>query len=734
MREGERGLDAQQQQAVDTLDGPLLVVAGPGSGKTRVLTHRAGRLAERDGDPSRQLVVTFTNKAAGELRERLQAIVQRELEGMWVCTFHAACARVLRIDGHHVGTPERFTVAGADDARAVAKQTVAARSADGSADRELVQRLLRVVSRAKNRLQDVDALHTATDPGERDLAWLAGDYQRRLRDSGLLDFDDLLFEAVRLLEEHPAVRERWQRRFTHVSVDEFQDTNHAQYRLLQLLAGEHRNLMAVGDLDQSIYAWRSADPTLMASFTRDWPDARVVVLDRNYRSTSQIVTAARMVIGENPAAWRPGLVADRGEGDAVRVLVCADEEDEARSVADHVVECDHHEDDHAVLFRTNAQSNLVERGLAAVGVPCRVVGTQRFYERAEVADAVAWLRAAVSDHDDPAFARAVASPRSGVGPKTVDAVRGRSERDRTGVVVAARDLAGEGGRGGKALRRWLDALDRVRAATSPSAALEVVYDEVGLYRWYRERRDERAAEREENLDELRRDVASLERDGARTLEEVLEVLALRGSADEDDERGVTLATVHAAKGREFACVHVVGVEDGLFPHTLSGGDGGEEEERRLLFVAMTRARDRLTLTRAARRWARGGREPRAASPFLTPVVRAEEVQSQRSASLRTPPSPRPQPTLVPSPPAPSAPTARGGAGPRVKAEDLHADAVVDHDVHGRGVVVRVDGDRAVVRFRDRERVMGLRFAPMRLVGDGGEALGSEPAAQRRGEP
>jgi len=607
-------LNPPQQAAVTHDQGPLLILAGAGSGKTRVLTHRlAWLVATGRAQATEILAITFTNRAAREMRERVEHLLGRSTQGLWVMTFHSACARLLRIDGVRIGYSSGFSIFDQDDSKRLIRRTL---DDLGHDPKKVVPSAVQSeISRAKNLLlSPAEYSDTTGSWWEETVAEVYRSYERSLQQQNAMDFDDLLVRTVRLLDEHEDVRERWGRRFKHVMVDEYQDTNHAQYRLLQLLSGGHRNLAVVGDDDQSIYSFRSADIRNILDFEKDYPDAVVVKLEQNYRSTQTILSAANAVISNNAERKEKTLWTDSGEGDLIRIVDLEDEHAEARFVAgqiDRLIDEGASRDEIAVFSRTNATSRVMQDRLTREGIPFQVVGGTKFYERAEIRDAVAYLQILSNPADQAAFARVVNSPRRGIGPTTVSRVLAWSNSSGIPVLEAASSpdtVPGLGTAAVKALSRFaelLRSLQDTKAGGSPVGALvDEVVNRSGMLEALEAERTVEAEGRMENLRELievGREHERNEEDSS--LEAFLSQVSLVADADEREDGGglVTLMTLHNAKGLEFPIVFVIGCEEGLFPHSRSVEEGNVEEERRLAYVAITRAERELWLTWAQRR-------------------------------------------------------------------------------------------------------------------------------------
>jgi DNA helicase-2/ATP-dependent DNA helicase PcrA len=622
------GLNEPQREAVIYDEGPLLVLAGAGSGKTRVLTHRIAYAVETDrAAPGEILAITFTNKAAKEMGERVEMLVGRRSRAMWLMTFHSACARMLRAEGPRLGYTRGFTIYDEADSVRLVKHCIEALDVDPK--RFTPRAIKRQISDAKNVLKDAAAYReTVGSFFEQTAADVYELYEKRIHAANAMDFDDLLVRCVDLLQLFPEVRERYQQSFRHVLVDEYQDTNRAQYRWLQLLSSEHRQLCVVGDDDQSIYAFRGADIRNILDFEDDFPDARVIKLEQNYRSTQNILSAANAVVSNNRARKHKALWTDAGEGDPVRVAELEDEHAEARYVTDLIerhVEQGGSRSEIAVFYRTNAQSRVLEDMLVRYNVSYQVIGGTRFYERAEVKDAIAYLTLLTNPQDVVAFERVVNSPRRGIGNTTQARIVGHANTTGEAVweiALTPEEIPGLGAAPIKAVGRFMSTMERLKewmGTASVGDLLQQVLDETGYLEALRAERTIEAEGRIENLEEL----VSVAREYDATaeepqVEEFLQQIALFSEQDNlsDEEGIVTLMTLHNAKGLEFPVVFMIGCEDGVFPHMRAIESGDLEEERRLCYVGITRARKQLSMTFARTRSLYGGREWNMPSRFL----------------------------------------------------------------------------------------------------------------------
>ena len=627
------GLNDPQREAVTHGEGPLLILAGAGSGKTRVLTHRIAYLVATDAaKPNEILAITFTNKAAGEMRDRAELLVGRRVRAMWVMTFHAACARMLRAHADRLGYTRQFTIYDQADSRRLVKRCIDELGVDPK--RFTPAAVQNQISDAKNKLRDADAYGQMVGSFfEQTVADVFRSYERELHRMNAMDFDDLLVRAVNVLELFPEVRERYVEGFRYVLVDEYQDTNHAQYRWLQLLAGEHRNLMVVGDPDQSIYSFRGAEIRNILEFQDDFPDATVVRLEQNYRSTQTILDAANALITNNRGRMPKSLWTDVGQGDPVKIRELEDEHAEARFLTGEIqrlVDEGVARAEIAVFYRTNAQSRVLQDTLVRAEIAYQVIGGTKFYERAEIKDAIAYLIVLVNPQDVGAFTRIVNSPRRGIGTTSMSRLLAFANTMGTSIWDVASEpeqVPDLGPAAVKAMRRFMGTMHVLRErseADGPVAELlQELLRETGYLEALEAERTIEAQGRVENLQELVNVAAeydATDRAGSEepALGEFLQQIALIADADErdDDEGLVTLMTLHNAKGLEYPIVFMIGCEEGVFPHSRALDEGGLEEERRLSYVGITRAQRDLYMTYARTRNVFGARSFGAPSRFI----------------------------------------------------------------------------------------------------------------------
>ncbi len=704
------GLNPTQAAAVTHPRGPLLIVAGAGSGKTRVLTHRiAWLIADQEISPFEILAITFTNKAADEMRQRVAQLVGPVAERMWVSTFHAACVRMLRRDGKRLGYQSSFTIY--DQADAVRLTGYVIRDLNLDAKRFPPRQVHALISAAKNELIDFETYaSTARTVMERRVADVYREYQARLLAANAMDFDDLLLVTVNLFQACPDVLEHYRRRFQHVLVDEYQDTNRAQNELVLLLAGEHHNVSVVGDSDQSIYAFRGADIRNILQFEETFPETTVVVLEQNYRSTQTILDAANSVIANNVMRKPKALWTEQIGGELVVRYHAEDEHDEGAWLAAEVRRLhrtlrpgDHGPygwGDMAVFYRTNAQSRAIEEELVRRDIPYKVVGGTRFYDRREVKDLLAYLRAVANPADEVSVKRIVNVPKRGVGETSVGRVERWARAHDMGFAEAL-EHAEDAGVSGKALagiRQVQTLLTELRSDSgAPATLLETILDRTGYLAEIRAENPVEAAGREENVEELIGAAREVE-----SLDEFLEQVSLVADADEvdGDASRVTLMTLHTAKGLEYPVVFLVGMEDGVFPHLRSLGDPDElEEERRLAYVGITRARERLYLSHAWCRSLWGQTQYNQPSQFLReiPDRLLSAIESERRTDRLSDLSGRER--IV------EAALRRGKTGPvhgtGAETLGLRAGERVVHAKWGEGMVleVRGEGERAEAKVR-----------------------------------
>ncbi|QNP70683.1 DNA helicase PcrA [Streptomyces roseirectus] len=752
------GLNDNQSAAVVHAGSPLLIVAGAGSGKTRVLTHRiAYLLAARNVHPGQILAITFTNKAAGEMKERVEQLVGPRANAMWVMTFHSACVRILRRESKKLGFTSSFSIYDAADSKRL--MALVCRDLDLDPKRFPPKSFSAKISNLKNELIDEeDFAARAADGFEKTLAQAYALYQSRLREANALDFDDLIMTTVNLLRAFPDVAEHYRRRFRHVMVDEYQDTNHAQYALVRELVGgtgrsedtppaEHdlppAELCVVGDADQSIYAFRGATIRNILQFEEDYPNATTILLEQNYRSTQTILSAANAVIERNESRRPKNLWTNAGAGARITGYVADTEHDEAQFVADEIDRLtdagDAKAGDVAVFYRTNAQSRVFEEVFIRVGLPYKVVGGVRFYERKEVRDVLAYLRVLANPEDSVPLRRILNVPKRGIGERAEAMIDALSQREKISFPQALRrvdEAYGMAARSANAVKRFNELMDDLRtiveSGAGPATVLEAILERTGYLAELQNSTDPQDETRIENLQELASVALEFEQETGesgeaeqpRGLADFLERVALVADSDQipdEDEDGsgvITLMTLHTAKGLEFPVVFLTGMEDGVFPHMRALGQVKElEEERRLAYVGITRARERLYLTRSTLRSAWGQPSYNPPSRFLEEIPGTHVDWKRTGAPAAPPPS-------VTSSFSTSRSSAKGASGfaTRRGAQEKPAIALavgdrVTHDQFGLGTVVAVGGAgakaEATIDFGEgKPKRLLLRYAPV----------------------
>jgi DNA helicase-2/ATP-dependent DNA helicase PcrA len=709
-------LNPAQREAVLTTEGPLLVIAGAGSGKTRVLTHRVAHLLAAHGvKPNEILAITFTNKAAAEMKERVERALGPIARAIWIMTFHSACGRMLRSEAERLGYRSNFTIY--DQADQVRLVKACLEELERDPKRFVPRGIHSQISNAKNQLIGPDEYASRVASFyDQTVADVYSLYQRRLFTSNAVDFDDMLMLTVDVLQRFPEARAKWAKAFRYVMVDEYQDTNHAQYVLLKLLAGDHQNLMAVGDPDQSIYAFRGADIRNILEFEKDFPSTKVIPLEQNYRSTNTILQAANHVISHNRERKEKNLWSDLGEGEPVRVVEVEDEHGEARFVAVEIaarIEEGYSAREIAVVYRTNAQSRVLEDVLVRQGIAYQVIGGPRFYERAEIKDLIAYLQVIDNPADAVSLMRIANRPRRGIGDTSIARLVNYADGLSTSLWDAMGHVeeAGLASASAKAVTQFRSVMESLMAtATDAEVAtiVEAVLDRSGYLEALEAERTIEARGRIENLEELVGVAREYDAGGEeRSLSGFLQEISLYSDQDalrsaEDDGGQVTLMTLHNAKGLEFRAVFMIGVEEGIFPHARSIEENSLEEERRLAYVGMTRAKERLVLTHALRRNLYGRSDANLPSRFLDELP-GIGVERER---LR--------------------PTSWSDYGNRVQREyaprtdipDLSTGDTVRHQSLGTGIVTRIEpGSVVTVRFEDgSERRLMLEYAPLERLG------------------
>lgn len=606
-----QGLNPEQRKAAETLEGPVLILAGAGSGKTRALTYRVANLIDHGVKPWNILAITFTNKAAKEMRERVSSLTGDAGEDVWVSTFHSMCARILRRDIEKLGYTRSFTIYDEDDAISVLKDVLKQLNID---DKVLSHKEMKhIISDAKNRLLAPDEWFQQSDRSFRNqqIHSVYAAYEKRLRSSNALDFDDLLVRTLELFIEHPPVLDSYRSRFRYVHVDEYQDTNFAQYSLVKLITKESRNLCVVGDDDQSIYGWRGADVRNILDFQKDFPDATVIKLEQNYRSTSNILDAANQVIAHNEGRMEKALWTEMGEGEPLHMFAAGDEREEAAWVCDRIAQLHMLGDEYsgmAILYRSNAQSRVLEDMLVRANISYRVYGSTRFYDRKEIRDIVAYLRAIVNPADDASLKRIINQPKRSIGDSTVaELSRHAAENDiplYSALIDVPETLSARPRKCVTEFGELMNELVLTREDMGLSQFVQFVLERTGLLAQYERDQSDEGKNRLENLQEFLSGVTEYETlSDSPSLEDYLENIALVSDLDNADFKApaVTLMTIHSAKGLEFPTVFLTGLEEGIFPSRRSFEGEKLEEERRLCYVAITRAMRRLHISYAAQR-------------------------------------------------------------------------------------------------------------------------------------
>jgi DNA helicase-2/ATP-dependent DNA helicase PcrA len=750
------GLNDIQRQAVLHTRGPVLIVAGAGSGKTRALTHRIAYLIrECEVAPGQILAITFTNKASREMAERVGGLLGGPVaRGMWILTFHSACARILRREHTHLGVPSNFTIYDDGDT----ERLIAGIGRDMNIDpkRFPPKAMAAAIGKAKDQvLGPKEFAETSSSLYEETVARIFTAYEQRKRDAGALDFDDLISETVRLFRAHPEVLEHYQERFRHILIDEYQDTNRAQYQLVNMLAAKYRNLCVVGDADQGVYSWRGATIQNILDFERDYPDAAVFLMEQNYRSTQNILAVANALIENNVQRKPKNLWTEAGTGDLVVRVRANDEHGEAYFVAQEIERLRAEEGfryrDVAIFYRTNAQSRVIEDVMMRVGMPYRVFGGVRFYQRKEIKDILAYLRLLTNPQDVISFRRVVNTPKRGIGDATVAALEAFARDEGLDVMEACRrvdQIASLAARAKGAVAGFTSVMTAIAGhlagGAGPARMVEFAARESGYMAELEAERTVEAQGRIENIQELSGVAAELvARDPDAGLDVFLEQVSLIGEQDDYDEEesSVTLMTLHIAKGLEFPAVFIVGLEDGIFPHYRSMTDSAElEEERRLLYVGITRAQKRLYLCHAWGRTLFGQTNYNPPSRFLNelPATLMDVREEGGGGGGRGRPGARdpsrggrarrseggysvvglpgkgtvdvsPSGSWTPSPP------------PRRDVPAVAEGDTVVHDRWGEGVVLTVKGQgddaEATIAFSDAgEKRLLLSYAPLRRVG------------------
>ncbi len=730
-------LNTSQREAVEAIVGPVMVVAGAGSGKTRVLTYRIAHLIAKGVPPASILALTFTNKAADEMKERIVKLLKSDRPVPWMGTFHSVFARILRFEAVHLGFERSYSIYDSDDSLALVRRVM---SELNISQQQFNPKAIRsAISSAKNRLMTPEIIRTQSrSPYDEKTFLVYENYNRLLKENNAMDFDDLITLPITLFESYADALARWQSRFSHILVDEYQDTNHAQYRLLKLFSHKNRNICVVGDDAQSIYAFRGADIRNILDFETDYPECRVFRLEQNYRSTKSILSAADSVIRNNVQRIPKTLWTENPSGEPVRVIPCADEREEGYRIAKTIVEEAHKDkrdfNQFAVLYRTNAQSRSIEDGLRRAGLPYAIVGGVEFYKRKEIKDAIAYLRTVVNPADSESLVRSLSFPPRGIGDTTLHRLRdiAREQRITLFDTFAAIDsLPRVSAQARRNVLLFTGTIRKYRGLLAEMSAGELsrsFIEEIGILKLYKEEGTPEALARWENVQELLSAVTEYCEDhpGA-GLAEYLESVSLISDVDKwNDERNlVTLMTLHSAKGLEFPVVFIAGMEDGLFP-MLNGShaDGNVEEERRLCYVGMTRARDRLFLTYARYRHKFGEGSYPMPSRFI------DEIDPRFTRFHENGFHHRPDRLHTSGFPAGAQRKSGSQTSDRKThyayedesqlAPELRVGSVVEHETFGRGKIIAVSGKgdmmKAVVRFGSvGQKSLMLKFARLKLL-------------------
>ncbi|ERM92738.1 ATP-dependent DNA helicase PcrA [Caldanaerobacter subterraneus subsp. yonseiensis KB-1] len=706
MKEILANLNEQQKEAVTTTEGPLLILAGAGSGKTRVLTHRIAYLIkEKKVSPSNILAITFTNKAAEEMKTRVENLLGY-VGDLWVSTFHSACVRILRRDIDKLGYDRNFVIFDTTDQKALVQECL--KELDLSEKQYPIKMVLNAISSAKDKMvYPDDYIDFFGDTyRNRKIKEIYKLYQHKLKKINALDFDDIIIKTIELFKENPEILEFYQRRFRYIMVDEYQDTNTPQYYFVNLLAQRHRNLCVVGDDDQSIYGWRGADVRNILNFEKDYPEAKVIKLEQNYRSTKIILEAANHVIDNNVYRKKKSLWTQNKEGEKIVLCELENEREEAEFVIQEIIKLKERENrsfkDFAILYRTNAQSRPFEEALMKVKVPYKVVGALRFYDRKEIKDILAYLRLIVNPYDDISFKRIVNVPRRGIGPATIEALEKVAREKDTSLFFAIEDLKNARNKGSLLQFKQfiLDLIDK-KDAMSVSDLIKYILEQTGYIEELKREESEEAEGRIENLNEFLNAAYEFEESSEdKSLEAFLAGITLVSDIDMAGDIGesVVLMTLHSAKGLEFPVVFMVGMEEGLFPSYSSFEDDHElEEERRLCYVGITRSKERLYLTYARQRNLYGRSQYNSYSRFISEIPERLIVRYNIPTSKKT-----------------------GFASVHtfsdVYERSFSLGDKVEHKIWGIGTVVKVEGEEITVAFPNVGiKKLDLRFAPIKAI-------------------
>lgn len=737
------GLNNAQREAVLSVDGPILVVAGAGSGKTRVLTHRIAHLIEHyDIFPSSIMAITFTNKAANEMKTRIEALVGSETSKMWIGTFHSLCVRILRRDGDRIGYSRDFVIYDTTDQKALIKTCFKALNLDEK--QTPIQSFQYKISNCKNDMITPEVYETnhMKDPRERDFIKLYKMYQDKLKANQAFDFDDLLIKTIELFVNHRDVLEDYQHRFKFIHVDEYQDTNKAQYQFVRLLSAKHKNVFVVGDGDQSIYKWRGADIRNILDFEKDYPGAKIVKLEQNYRSTQNILNVANGVIKHNPGRRDKNLWTDAEAGEKIKYYQAYDEKDEARFVVGQIErqvrEGNFNRSDFAILYRTNAQSRVLEDALNIKGMPYKVVGGLKFYERKEIKDILAYFKLMVNGFDDVSFVRVINEPKRSIGDKTIERLTAYANENHLSLLEACafvKNIDGIGGKTAEAITNFHDLITSLKEKLDiefAGAIFDELIERTQIIEFYKRERNEEADGRIDNIFELKMVIEEFEkRQDQPGLRDFLAETTLKSDQDNiaEVEEGVLLMTLHASKGLEFPVVFLVGLEDNLFPSFRAQDDDEElEEERRLCYVGITRAEKVLYVTHAKNRNHYGKFEPRRPSKFLSemdndcieamgerPLASVLRENKPKEASFFDIKTSKKNPYFTP-------PVHREEEVKTVSSGSKNVFAPGDkvmHKVFGSGTVITIDASSSIVTIAfDAQGIKKLdpSIAPIKILG------------------
>jgi len=722
------GLNDRQKEAVLHTGGPLLIMAGAGSGKTRVVTHKIAYLIEELGVfPGNILAITFTNKAANEMKERVSKLLNTDVESMWIGTFHSICVRILRRDIDKIGYDRSFSIYDRDDQITLIRECIKEVDVDKSMFKE--SSVLARISSLKDQQVDPEAyiIENYGDYRERKIGELYQLYQKKLKQYNALDFDDLLIKAVELLRENKAILSYYQEKFKYVFVDEYQDTNRIQYQLVKLLSARHRNICVVGDSDQSIYSWRGADITNILDFEKDYKGARVIYLEQNYRSTKNILRVANEVIKYNENKYPKNLWTDKEEGERVLYERLADSDEEANFVAGRINQLlaeGYKLSDIAILYRTNAQSRTFEEAFLREGLPYKIVGGLKFYDRKEVKDIIAYLKVLENPNDNISLKRIINTPKRGIGNATIEKIEQYSaERDQSiyASILRVEDIGGLSTRIKNSIRSFVDMMNTLLAKKEIMGLKDFIEEVISSSGYIQDLEKENTVEAKTRIENIMEFISVAlkfeEQNEAADLEEFLASIALLSDLDktEDDTNLITMMTVHSAKGLEFPVVFLVGMEDGLFPIARALESEEElEEERRLCYVAVTRAEEVLYITNAARRTIYGNTQYTLPSRFIDEMGDTIERNDLKKAKLE------PKEELVRVWDYTVTPTRVVMAKNNTATKDVNVGDKVKHKKWGFGTVVQVkdqDDDKELVIVFDNiglKRLL-LSIAPIEIV-------------------